>query len=672
MPTSRSYGPPWPYDAVISGQPVMCVKSRDGEPIWEEKAINYFQADVQITAEDRGYVQFPPEVELPYAVTDLSDGAGIAEQSPKSRHGYHYALYADASSGRPVKGPLFNDQQTLTLSSSTPTQIIEFNSKLYLISGPLMFVRGDDTASGWSAVTVPGAFTGKTIGKCVVFRGTNSADLLFVPIGASNVYYTMNAAETFTAHSSQQAEHFEVIGDELWLANTESNQRVIRKSTDGGATATWQGPNVVGDGAKAITWLKAVADRLLVTKEDGLFAPSQDATVVDEDLTPGLRPLAATNNGRGAVTFGNELIFPFANQLYRYDPHDGEFEQFGPETLEQNGSEVKGPVQSVAAQEGLAIWAGMYNSSNSASYLARFGGWRTDATANGPTRHFLPVWHFALHKWASKQVALLHVTNVISGGPRLYVVFTSGNVQWCVLSRTANPIDDPNYRFDTANTGEVYYPRFNGNFPFEPKLLKAIGIAGRNLSSGVRTVGGQYKAAVDSSYTSVGTTGTDPGERLEPSGSPAANAFDFKATLATTANTSSPVLTALVVYSALRTGTRAVKDITAILDIRDRVIDHDGKPIRLSWQELRDAVQATMEAQGAISVITPKGETITAMGVDFSQRMISTDKDGARTWHMVIRMIQTKTTSTRGTWARASAYTWGQLGALLWSDVASI
>jgi hypothetical protein len=679
----RQYGPPYPYDAVISGIGVMLDKMPDGSPAWIEKSIEFFSGDVQLSAEDRGYVQFPPTVELPYAWTDLIEGYGAAEltQSNKFRRRYHYALYADCSTGRPMKGPLMNDQGSLTITSgTTPSQVVEFGGTLYLICGDKIFMRNDDTqitgggsGGGWTAVTVPATFSGKTIGKCAVFRGTQSAALLFVPIGSSANYYTMTTGRTFTQHASQKASHFEVVGDALWLANTESNQEVIRTCSDGGTTATWLGPTYIGDGTKGITWMQAVQDRLLVLKEDGIFAPT-DGAAIDEDLTPDLRPLANTNNGKRSIAWASKLIASYGEMLWKYSPDSGELEQFGPETLEANASEVKGPVRSISGHGNQALYAGVYNAANTCSYLVKYGTYRTEDGANGPQRQFMPVWHGALYKWgAGNRIDLVHATTVTSS-PRLYTFVntsaTTLEVYHCVLPRTTNPADDPNYRFDTSNTGEVYYPRWTGNFPFENKLLKGIGVGGRNLGTGI-SVGAQYKQAADTNYISLGTSLAEGGERLAPTGSPSTTAFDFVATLATTSSSTSPILGSFVVYSALRTNT-GLKDITATIRIRDRVLDRRGQPLRETWETLRDDLENAITTVGSISIITPKGETATVIGISFSEAMLGEDSNGAITWTMTVRMVQTAVTYTRGTWSRAAAYTWGDLSGLTWGDVAVI
>lgn len=757
--TRRQYGSPYPYDCIISGVGCMLEPMPNGEPSWIERSVEFFQGDVQLSAEDRGYVQFPPTVELPFAWTDLSEGAGISEQGQGSRfrRRYHYALNADCSTGRPIMGPKMTDQGSLTVTSGArPHQVVEFNGKLWLIVGDKIFERIDDTSitgggsgGGWQAVSVPGAFSGLTIGKCAAFRGTQSAAYLFVPIGSSANYYVMDTAKTFTQHASRTADHFEVLGDALWMSATESNQQVIRKCEDGGTAATWLGPTYIGDGSKTITWLQADQDRLMILKEDGIFSPT-DGEAIDMDLTPQLRPLSSTANGKRAISWGGNLISTYGQMLWKFNPDTGVLEQFGPETLEQNASEVKGPIRAWAGHGNQALYAAAYNINNASSYLWKYGTYHTEDTNRGPERLFMPVWHGALYKWtdssaadsgtatagaattltdsgkswgvndwagfvvaitggtgsgqyrgissntateltvptswttnpdtsstyaiySNARVEHLHVTNLTSS-PRLYAFVrtssTTLQVYHMVLPRTTNPADDPDYQFNTTDTGEVYFPRWTGNFPFENKLLKGVGVGGRNLASG-RSVGAQYKVASATSYTAIGTTTTEGGERLAPSGNPTAAAFDLKATLSTSVATATPVLSSFVVYTALRTNT-GLKDITATIRIRDGVVDRRGQPLRASWENLRDDIEAAITTNGTINVITPKGETVTVIGVSFSEARLGEDSDGAQIWTMTIRMIQTRIAYSRGTWSRAGAYTWGALGALTWGDVAVI
>lgn len=662
------YAAPWPYHAVISGQPVMLARI-PGEPSWTETKVRYFDQSALITATDRNYQMFPPEVEFPYAQERWYGGAGHADQHAGDRESYWYADGVDCSGGWPVRGPQVNHVSAAAVSGSI-SQFIEFNSKLYCIADDRIYVRTDDTVSAWTNIT-PSTDFAANVGQCVVFQGTQSSAYLFIPIGNSNNYYVMSTTETFTQHASQKAVALAVVGNELWLAAKESNQWVVRKAEDGGTAATWGAAVTVGDTAWAISKLFNVDARLLAGKEDGPFGLSVEAFTIDEPLAPELKNLARTNNLKVGCVWNGSLVFTMDGNLFRYSPSSGELMQIGPELTDRNTSPVKGPVVAIDGQAGIALWAFIYNSVTGYSHLARYGSWQTTPKGN----QFLPVWHYSLWK-TNKTVTTCFVSTGVYLGtpqPRLYIGCSDGTVYYFVLAKTANVLDDPAYRFNTdSDGGDLYVTRYNANFPFEDKLIKAVGLGGRSLNGTSAYVAASYKVASDSSYTSIGSVTEDPGERINVSGNVATPAVDFKLTLVTTTATATPILTHFVIYSTLRTTN--LKRITATIVAGDGVLDLAGKPLRYTWRDIRSALESAMTTNGAFTVINPAGEEITVIGLDFGHGYapLADDEKRGQRWTEQISMIQTQSTNSRGTWLRASAYTWGALSSFTWGQTTSL
>lgn len=667
--SSRAYTAPWPYDAVISGQPVMLAVDDKGKPEWHEGSIEYFSENVALTAEDRSYAQFPPEVEFPQAITDLINGAGVFEQDNEHRNNYHYAMFMDTGSGKPIKGPKFNLSINFTFTANQPVYSVTFNNVLYFAQGTRLYKVAADGVSTPAAVNT---FAANVSGQMVVYRGTNATDMLFIPIGNSNNFFTMTTAEVFVQHASKAAICFGVIGDELWRSTIDgSNRTCISKSTDGSSVATFGADYIVGDSRAAITNIVALQDVLLIMKEDGVYNPTYTAgNVADEDLTPELHQLLVSGAGRKTTVWNNLLVFSFAGGLYSYDPlNSGRLLQFGPETLAENYSEVKGAVVSSCGLAGLNLFSVMYNSVNNASYLAKFGSWKfTDGE-----RTFIPGWHMAQYKWTGKQIvhSSIHYTTVSGSRPRQYVWFADGTVQWMYVNKTLNPMDDPDYEFDTANTGYLYLPRLTAGFPFEYKIMKAIGIGGRNMLSGVRTLGVEYKYATDVAYTIVGNTSTDPGERIEITGSAIAQAFDIRISMTNTSSTITPVVNSIVAYLSIRTST--LKEIIARIRCEDAIRANDGVIMRYKWEEIRANIEASLTARGTISVISPSGETLTCIGIRFGHELEGRHpQTKAMQWSIPIRLVQVRSVASRGTWDRAGAYTWTQLASYSWAEVGII
>lgn len=645
-------------------------------PAWVETKVPAFDPSSIISSEDRNYVQFPPELEFPYAQDDWSGGAGQADQKEGLRDRYWYADDVDCSSGWPIVGPA---STTVPASiSGSVSQFVEFNGIVYAIAGDRIYKRADDVSS-WSNITPGTDFAANVSGKCVVFQGTQSAAFLFIPIGSANNYYVMSTAESFTQHGSQKAVTFEVKGNELWLAVKESNQWGVKKAEDGGTSATWGAMTTVGDTAHGISKLDVVADHLLARKDDGLHGLSIEAFTVDEHLTPELKHLAAAGNGSVGCVWNGTLVWVYNNNLLRYDPASGRLDQIGPELVERNTSPMKGPIVAVDGQAGICLWGVIYNSTTGHSHLAKYGTWKSAQTrgrlASGETGlEFKPNWHYSLYTWDSKQITTIFVSSGSYLGtpqPRLWWGCSDGTVGYIILPRTANALDDANYRFNTGG-GSLYLTRYTALFPFEDKLLKSVGLGGRSLSGSARQLSALYKIASDAGYTSIGSVQEDPGERMVVNGNVSSQAFDIRIDLATTGATATPVLTHFVVYSALRT--QNLKEIRARIVAGDNIKDLRGQPMRSTWRDIRSNLESAMTTSGSFTVINPAGEEITVIGLDFGHAYSPLMDDDKRNpvWTETIRMVQTAVASNRGTWGRAGAYTWNALSAFTWGQVASI
>ena len=671
-----TYKAPWPYHAIIAGQEVMLDSTPESGPAWIETKVPAFDPSSVISSEDRNYVQFPPELEFPYAQDDWSGGAGHADQREGVRDSYWYADGVDASAGWPICGPAVTTVPAVV--SGSASQFVEFNGKVYVIADDRIYSRADDV-SAWTNITPGTDFAANVSGECVVFQGTQSAAFLFIPLGNSNNYYVMSTAEAFTQHGSQKAVTFEVKGNEIWLAAKVSNQWGVQKAEDGGTAATWGAMTTVGDTIRGINRLNMVNDRLIVRKDDGLHGVSIEAFTVDEMLTPELKHLSASGNGTVGCAWNGTDVFVFNNNLMRYDPESGKLSQIGPELVERNTSPIKGPVVAVDGQAGICLWAVVYNSVTGHSHLAKYGTWKSAiqrgrAAIGDMGLEFRPNWHYSLYTWTSKRITTIHVSAGSYLGtpqPRLWWGCSDGTVGYIVLARTANPLDDPLYRFSTT-AGSLYLSRYTALFPFEDKLLKATGIGGRSLSGSSQQITAHYKIASDSSYTSIGAVQTDPGERVTVNGNISNKAFDFKLALATTGNTTTPVLTHFVIFGALRTAN--LKEIRARIVAGDNIADLRGQAMRTTWRDIRANLESAMGTSGSFTVINPAGEEITVIGLDFGHAYTPSLDDDKRNpmWTETIRMVQVSALANRGTWNRAAAYTWNALSAFSWSSVAVI
>jgi hypothetical protein len=654
---------PYPYDALIGGLPVMLSGGDKATP-WHEEQAKFFDQLVAMTAEDRSYAQWPPDIEHPYAKTSWIEGMGASDQSEGTRRRYSHTFFADCSGGRPVKGPKVIDQTGIT---GTVVSSIVFNGNVIAAAGSKLYRRTSDSAgASWALITDVGA---TITGQMAVFKGIQANPFLFIPLGPSTNYKVLSVGDVLTQHASRHATHFEVVGNVLWLSSVESNQTIIRKTEDGGTAATWQGLTIIGDGSSAVTGLKCVADRLIVQKTVGPFAPSIESETIDEELAPDLRDGAEDDNGKISIAWNRRAVFNHGGGLLAYDTTDGSLTPIGLEILEGNRSPIRGTISSIAQHAGICLFATITTASGDTELL-RYGSWELRGTDRGVARAFIPAWHGSLYTWTGKTVVDSLITSVY-GAPRLYLFFDDASVAWCRLARTANVSDDPAYEFDAAHDGEICEPRWTDLFPFERKLLRGIGVGGRDMLSGTRTISSKYKLAEATDYTELGTVSTDPGDRINLESVAPGQAFDFCTVLSTGSATSSPMLTALVIYSSIRLG--GLRVITALVRSGDDVLDHLGRPMPNSWLQTKQRLEAAMTAAGAITVVSPAGEEFSVIGLSYSHDYVGRDQTSkGQRWIESIRMVQSRAVASRGTWGRCEPYTWGDLALLTWGDLPSL
>lgn len=213
----------------------------------------------------------------------------------------------------------------------------------------------------------------------------------------------------------------------------------------------------------------------------------------------------------------------------------------------------------------------------------------------------------------------------------------------------------------------MYQSRFDALFPFETKALRHVGLIGHNVS-GTNQIGIQYKIPSDVSYTNMGTISDEPGDKINPSGTPADKAFDFKVTITNASSGSAPTLDTLVVFSAIRF--ENLKEIVAWVNVSNEVLDRRGAIIRTRWQDVRNKIENMADQAGSVTVISPTGEILTCLAVDFGHALLMEDTEKKQfRWMSRIRMIQTRASATRGTWDRAATYIWDDLAAFTWDEV---
>jgi hypothetical protein len=118
-------------------------------------------------------------------------------------------------------------------------------------------------------------------------------------------------------------------------------------------------------------------------------------------------------------------------------------------------------------------------------------GYGPSPSAIGPSPM---LWHGGIVYLPGQRCYLLYVSGLTSP-PRLWIGAGNG-VNWCVMPRTENPLQDSEYRF--ANAWRFFVPGQDWGHPATPKQLLQVDVEGDNLGGGsqatvnINADGGQY------------------------------------------------------------------------------------------------------------------------------------------------------------------------------------
>ncbi len=644
---------PWPWDCSINGAGYKLVADNQ-DLAWSEHRVAEVEQSLPLHEEDVQFTLTPPRVETPYVVNDLSGGMGGSLQMPSVRSRYELAENVDCSSGMAVKGPALTQVQTnMDGTTNSFHCIVQFNATMYMAIDNAIWKYDNITTGLWAQVGTD--LAANVSGRMVAFRGTQTGEFLFIPVGASNHYYVLSTSDVRTQHASQNAEGFVVVNDELYLHNTESQQQVIRKSTDGGTAATWGGVTTIGDAKFKITWMHNVGGRLICIKEDGLYGPTiQDESVIDRQLTPELAGLHAADAGVRSVVFNGRLVFRMRNRLFTYDADSGAIEDITPSVGSGGAFTINtSETYELTVQPGVCVWATMKVSGlTNALNLFRWGGWRQTAQDGTPRREFVPAWHGSVVSIGSVPIGAIHFDNAYSDGvaePSAGTIArsaylwikqqTNGTIYKSLIARTPVPAEDAEYSV-TASAGYIYYPRWTLNTPLESKVLRRVGLSGRNLSSD-RSLAAHYRTTIGGSWTAINsgtnTVIAEPGTTIAATGTPVAKSLDFRVTIAGSAGTSYARLDALAIYAAVRSN--AYKEIVCQVLTCDNVKDRQGSPTRRSGRDLRDALETAIDGN-PFTLIAPSGESMTVLGLDYDHKLEGYDSTGVARYRTTLRMVE--------------------------------
>jgi hypothetical protein len=647
---ARANETPYPYDMMLAGEGYMLAKGPAGEPAYSEEKLEFFPP--RQSASDASYANFPPEAEATWAVPDFAGGYGQPRETDGLTNRYYYGLGVDCR----IPGQVTLAPEVKTAATSGTGTLVgsfELGTTLYVAAGRYCLSSTD--GDSWSVSKDFGA--GNTAAAAAVFQGTSGTTYAFVAMasGSGDPAYWLYDGSTWVQDGTlNKADRFAVVGDELWRGY-DGNK--VAKSSNGGTSATWASAITVGDADSAITGLLVLDNRLYITKEDGLFTLTDDATQIDQDLLPELHGRKDAGNGVGSTVWRNEAWIPFRQGFYRYTP--GSISPVGPEVETGNTSPVRGRI-TAAAGDDYFLYAALQNESGN-SYLMSFGGAATAATGA------IAAWH-PLADLGGVDCRHMFVSSIPGTNPRLYFG-RDEDIGYIVLPRSSpNPTLDSNCRF--ATSGSLYLSRYDARFPAQDKAYLACSILGIDLDGNNEYVDVYYKAAGAGSYSLLGRYDTDPGSRQEFAATVAGKYLDLRLDLVSSGSTATPKCTSLALAYAVRTDYK--RQFQFFVRAADRAPLLSGQRSAKSAADTASGIEAAVGAQGAVTLVAPDGNSYEVLVIDAARHATRAEADRPLEFSIPVTAVEYRTTASRGTWDRAGVHAWDQLAAWTWTQTTDL
>ena len=444
---------------------------------------------------------------------------------------YAWAVNADARFPRLVLPGPFMNAVSLPSTNGPPRCAQDFLGDLYVGAGQYIYrIPGgtgaaaidQDLGAGnvaWSMTTFNGSlYCGTSVGatsasapgllwqKSAGGAGgwTNNAGVLRKSL-ATAWFQTSGALGTVGA--------FQMIGQDT--ASSVSNVAAAPLTP-----ANWGASIPVGDRTYGINRLIGDQTHVYISKINGLH-DLDGVTGYAPNLMPFFAQALDDENGIAGHSSGGQIYSAHLSGLFRLDVSGAASSRLvtvtpghglpneTPVRGKMLASTSYGPWQMVAQYNGvdtyITLGRDIMQGDAGVSPLGYGYGYGPSPSAIGPSPM---LWHPGYIFLPGQRCYLLYVSGLTSP-PRLWVG-VGNNLQWCVLARTENPLQDAEYRY--ANSWTFYVPGQDWGHPATPKQVLQIDVEGDNLGAGTSVAVNLNADA--GAYSLVGTANVSPQSQI--------------------------------------------------------------------------------------------------------------------------------------------------------------
>ena len=450
---------------------------------------------------------------------------------------------------------------------------------------------------------------------------------------------------TIAVRQPLKADSFLALGHELLRTSSDRGRPQVSRSTDGGSAATWTAGAPIGDSAHAVTNLLPLDGAPYVVKTDGLFRAAQSGAAELEQPWQDHARSPDRDNGQGAAAWRGALWLPLRDRLIRFTP--GAFAPVGPEMLADNDSPVRGRITACAGDAHF-LYAAL-RSEQGVTYLLCYDAERG-------------AWH-PLADLGRRECWHLWVSGLPGPNPRLYVGL-DGDIGAIILPRhSANPLHDAQCRF--AASGELHLARFHGSPAARRTAFLGLVVDGARLGPEAH-VDAAYRLDGAGAHAPLGRFATASGQRVDFGSAVAGTSIDLRLRLTSQSDRATPVIRAVTLAYAPRTGFKRVFDFQVRL--ADQLALRDGGRDRRTARDVKRALMAAAASELPVVLTTPDGEALEVLVREAEVRAAGRPL----TWVMHIAATEYRPTAAQGRHRRLASYRHDHLAAYTHRQTATL
>jgi hypothetical protein len=598
---------PYPFHLKIGSTGLLLGTTKPGAPMLTSSKIQDVSA---VNPTDYSYAGSSPIGDRDEPYESLVLGMGLRLQEKWQDFKYYSAQAVDLSVWPWCKGPEITVVTPATHDATAGVRtFFELGSTLYCAQGRYILRRDADAT--WTAVKDFGAAT--VLNVTVFTSNFDGVQRVFVALSTGVAQWSSNGT-TWTAMTTFGALAFAAVGREFWWADDTNRLRKCDTNADPTLEANYT--NLIfraGDKQAPITALMvSAAGTLLVAKTDGMY--TLDTSGNDHQLFPFLRFAPDPSNGRNWGQFENDLYIAYGTTFQRVSSNL-ELEEVGPEKLVNNDSTVRGKITAFAGVGTMHALGAIFNPDTLTGYLVKFGGWvsQTSMTSSSFTSLVqtldavhIDSWHGSLsNPYPNLAIQSLFVSKVgaPAGHTRTYLGFSDGTIGWLINPCVANPAACAQYRFHVGDSW-VDLPLWHGGYHASVKSLRHVSVTGPRLNAN-NYVTIEYRLdPATAAWTDLGNTfDSATFETAEFPTTASTILAAFRVHLHNTADTSSPLVSAVSIGHALRPKRFMQVELTILCS--DGLVRRDGVPLRIGRRAIQCAVEQAVDYPGAVACTLP-------------------------------------------------------------------